>query len=212
MSHSSSRTFVCAGLGRCRTAWFSNLFTWGNTLCAHDMLCAEQSACGVNSFARLRDFLMPPAGEWRGHSDATNIFWWKAIDKHFPTAKWVWIERDPSEVLASFQKIDPRISADFINSVYDESRKMIDYLQPMFVEFDEIDPRKCYEIADYIGVDIGPAMRVNQLCDFNIQIHPEVLQRRIAALWPKESPITEREIEHMRALEPEAQRMLAKYA
>lgn len=66
------------------------------------------------------------------------------------------------------------------------------HVNPMVVNFDSIDPVKCYEIAEYLGIDIGPATRVRQLCDMNIQIHPPVLKQRLENLRMSTNVYTEK--------------------
>lgn len=105
----------------------------------------------------------------------------------FPTAKWVVIERDFSQVLKSCQKVHPDVAYDGLMAMNQGLAQLVNELRPLVIPMESIDPIKCYEIAEYLGIDIGPATRVRQLCDMNIQIHPPILQKRLASLMRKEA-------------------------
>lgn len=178
-----SKQFFITGLPRSRTAWFATLFTWGDSLCYHDALCPEiGSVCGTDSLRRLQSKLLTGV---RGHSDASNILVWRTLQKWFPEARWVVIDRVFEEAVHSSRLICESISEEKMRPMFNELSRLAENLKPMVVKFEEIDPIKCYEIAEYLSIDIGPATRVRQLCDMNIQIHPSILKRRLESLKGK---------------------------
>lgn len=122
-----------------------------------------------------------------GVSDSSLLFRWRNTAERFPNAKWVVIQRDFGDCLRSCQKVHPEISRPGLLTMQIALEELVATLKPMVVNFDEIDPIKCYEIAAYLDIDIGPATRVRQLCDMNIQIHPPILQKRLASLMQKEA-------------------------
>lgn len=175
-----SKQFFITGLPRSRTAWFANLFTWGDSICYHDGLCPEDGLCLVSSFDHLLKRLKEGNGP-RGHSCASNILVWRKLHKEFPDAKWVFVSRDGGAIIDSVSKI-LKFDVEQWNSMSNEAMVMIKEIGPMVVHFDCIDPVGCYGISNHLGIDIGPAARVRQLCDMNIQIHPPILKRRLESL------------------------------
>jgi hypothetical protein len=173
--------FFITGLPRSRSAWFANLFTWGDSICYHDALYddAVNSLCWSNSLRSLQSRLLNGT---RGHSDASNLLAWEHFRNWFPDAKWVVVERPLEEVLESSTAIYPNISKERLRAFQAKMEALISGFSPLVVKFDEITPFKCYEIAEYIGVSIGPATRVRMLCDMNVQIHPPILKQRLANL------------------------------
>lgn len=178
--------FLITGLPRSKTAWLANLLTWGSTFCAHDGLRPEMSrhfefkesvACLVS---KLR------TGEWNGHSDAANVLAWQELEVEFPHAKWLVVKRPLNEVLDSCRKIIPSVAPAGIGALNKKLEELIYQLNPKIVEFDEISPTTCYDIANYFQVNIGPHKRVNQLCEMNIQIHPPILMQRLDDLIHKQ--------------------------
>jgi hypothetical protein len=83
--------FFVTGLPRSRTAWLSNLFTTGGLVCLHEGL-----RHGVGKLvAQIK------AGEVHGNSDSSIPLHWEPLFEFFPKARWVIVERDPEEALAS---------------------------------------------------------------------------------------------------------------
>jgi hypothetical protein len=121
-------------------------------------------------------------GAWQGHSDSTNVLNFRTLDAAFPRAKWVVVHRPISDVLDSCRKIVPGIATESIGAFSNRLDDLIEALDPMVVRFDDIDPGVCYDVANYLQVNIGPHSRVKQLCDFNVQVHPLVLKRRLEEL------------------------------
>jgi hypothetical protein len=164
---------LIAGMPRSRSAWWSNLLTFGPTFVAHDGLFRsniDELICKLRS------------GEWQGHSDSANVLWWQTLNEAFPKAKWVVVKRPIADVLDSCRKIVPSISTESIGAFSKRLDDLIYFLNPKIVEFDVIDSDECFDVANYLEVDIGSCERVKQLCDFNVQVHPLVLKRRLEEL------------------------------
>lgn len=172
--------FFITGLPRSRSAWFANLFTWGDSICYHDALCDGLTRSGDAPLKSLYDKL---EGERpRGHSCSSNVMAWRILDDWFPNAPWVVIDRPFSTTLQSCQSISPEVTYDGLMSMNRELTALTKKIRPMVVQFESIEPVMCYQIAEHLGIDIGPTARVRQLCDMNIQIHPPILKARINQL------------------------------
>lgn len=95
--------FFIIGLPRTRTSWLANLFTYKDSFCYHEAL----KFCKT-----IKDFelLLNHHEENNvGNSDCSMISYFDEIIKCFPNAKYVLIERKPSEVVESlldFQLMD----------------------------------------------------------------------------------------------------------
>jgi hypothetical protein len=120
--------------------------------------------------------------EWTGASDAALVPIWQSLADEFPKAKWVVCKRDLSDVFESCKKIIPDMPVAGVGELASQLDLLIAELNPMIVQFDDISPVTCFDVADHLGVKMGSATRVRQLCDFNVQIHPPILQERLKAL------------------------------
>lgn len=158
-------------LPRSRSAFFATMMTWTNSIFYHD-IPIQDSLPGVETGGDVH----------YGVSDSSLVFYWTGLHALYPNAKWVVIRRSIYDVIKSCRKITENIDEDRILDMQDELDVLQSSLNPLVVDFSEITPRRCYDIAEYLGVDIGPAVRVCQLCDMNIQIHPPVLRERLRAL------------------------------
>ena len=174
-----TKQFFITGLPRSRTAWFANLFTWGDSICYHDALHSDPT---VGRLVYMLKDVPAVCGAKRGHSCASNLLAWRELDAHFPDAQWVVIERRFDDVLAACSDILPTTRRDALLVMQSQIAGIVEHLDPMMVQFESINMTRCYEIAEYLGIDIGPATRVRQLCDMNIQIHPPVLRKRLESL------------------------------
>jgi predicted P-loop ATPase/GTPase len=106
---------------------------------------------------------------------------WRTLRKWFPDAKWVVIDRRFDDVLKSCSDIEPACR-DNLKLMKCHLDCLIAEIHPMVVNFQDIDPIWSYRVSQYLGIGIGPATRVRQLCDMNIQIHPPVLKQRLENL------------------------------
>lgn len=122
------------------------------------------------------------SGAWTGHSDSANLLIWRTLHDEFPNARWVVCKRDLNDVLDSCRKIIPDMPTAGIGFLAKELDSLIEEVRPLVVNFDDITPITALRVADYAGIHVGPTSRVRMLCDFNIQIHPPVLQERLKAL------------------------------
>lgn len=172
---------IITGLPRSRTSWWANLLTFGESVVYHDPFCtSEDGVCKAVSFKRVVQSLR--AEDWQGISDAAVLLFWRSLQEEFPAAKWVVCKRDLNDVLDSCRKIMPDLPTAGIGALAKELEILIEEMNPKIVNFDDISPITCFEVAEYLQINIGSSTRVRQLCDFNVQVHPSVLQKRIADL------------------------------
>lgn len=172
---------LITGLPRSRTAWFSALLTFDKSIVYHDGLYPSPNEMHrASSVKRVLNSLH--SGAWTGHSDAANLLIWRTLHDEFPKAKWVVCKRDIGSVLESCRKIVPDMPTAGIGALAKEMDELIEDIRPMVVDFDDITPITAFQVADYLGINIGSSTRVRQICDFNIQIHPPILQERLKAL------------------------------
>ena len=84
------KPFFITGLPRSRTAWLANLFTTEESVCHHE------PARGMG--ALLMD-------GWRksriGISDASLVLQFAELREQYPDAPWVYVDRDPQQVIKS---------------------------------------------------------------------------------------------------------------
>lgn len=182
-----SKHFFITGLVRSKTGWLSNLLTWGPTFCWHDAFYGVRSDAEFNRKMDFHEFA-PVFINAIGIADAALTNCWVRLNKDYPEAKWVVIERDFEDVFLSAQntfEIWP--NKEVLRNGLMSTRRDLEYLcsalKPKVMKFDDLGSvDKCYELASYLGVVIGPRQRVQQLCDMNIQIHPPILRKRLEAL------------------------------
>lgn len=164
------------GLPRSRTAFFATLLTWTDSLFFHDPPCLNTE--------QLREFIDEKERHYGqlhlGISDASLLFHWRKLVEWYPDARWVYIHRDYDDVKKSCEAAFGPVPGLF--EMHMEAENFIRHVNPMVIEFDEVDMEKCYDVANHLGVTIGLSHRVAMLCDMNIQIHPPVLKRRFEAL------------------------------
>lgn len=82
--------FFITGLPRTRTAWLANLFCTESTVCFHE---PQQTVSElVRSYPWLRI----------GVADSTLPLKYGALRDVYPTARWLYVEREPAEAMRSF--------------------------------------------------------------------------------------------------------------
>lgn len=157
------------------------MLTFGDSVVYHDPFCRSvNGVCSVNSIKNVLSALY--TGRWAGISDAAILMVWRTLRDEFPKAKWVVCKRNLSDVLMSCKRIVPDMPTEGIGALAQEMDYLIAEVKPMVVNFDDITPVTCFEIADHLGIHIGLTTRVRQLCDFNVQVHPEILKKRLTDL------------------------------
>ena len=176
--------FFLTGLPRCRSAWWSNLLTWGESFCWHEGAIIP----GMTPIEMRNVTLKSPLNNV-GVSDPSLVFHWKRVADTFPNAKWVSVIRNVSESVNSVREIEPHLAYDALDDAKVELDSLTVHTSAFRVCFDHINPQTCYSVADYLGVCIGPIERVRQLCDMNVQIHPPILKARLETL--KRQPLVD---------------------
>lgn len=162
------------GLPRCRSAWFSNLFTWGDSFCFHDVFF------GLKDVSELKQKLCMPFSHV-AVADPALLLHFQEIEEMYPDARWVTLHRDDTESLESSRRIS---GCDLIHweTIW---KAYLDYqgkYRAAQVDFNEIDVDTVLWLSNLLEVPVGPIERVRQLCDMNIQIHPPILKRRLEML------------------------------
>lgn len=157
------------GLPRSRTAWFANLLTWGDSIVGHDVPSAQL----------MHDF---HHGTLSGHSCASNLLMWRQLHDLFPTARWAVIDRSFMSAFRASRNAAPDTTYGGFCGLYCALEELKSALNPFILPYDAINLDTCYTLADHLGIDIGPQRRVAQLLDMQVQIHPAILTKRIAAL------------------------------
>lgn len=85
--------FFITGPPRCRSAWLANLLTTDHSHCFHDLLATIPPE-------QLPEFL---CNDWMGLSDASLLVHFDAVNRIFPEARWVLVNRPFDEAWRSFE-------------------------------------------------------------------------------------------------------------
>lgn len=172
MSADKSYYFV-TGLPRCKSAWFANYLTWGDSFCYHDAFHTQDS---FEDFCRM---LEGTPAKFVGHSDPANVVYWRDLHARFPEADWVVVKRPVQDAWkASIRAFgyDGGMH-DAFEDLQVELRSLIKELSPLIVSFDNPHP---LDIADYLGVDVGGWSRTELLKNLNVQVDPKHLTNMIS--------------------------------
>lgn len=87
--------FFITGLPQTRTTWLANLFSTGGVFCHHDLTGQVES---VDHLVRI---LRIDAMDGRvGNSDSGLLACFEVVERAFPTARWVLVDRDFEEAWA----------------------------------------------------------------------------------------------------------------
>jgi hypothetical protein len=92
-------SYFITGLPRSRTAWLSNLLTWGPSFCWHEGSRIFRGAQGLARALNETDYT------YAGTADSGLIYHWDYLTRVMPFAKWVVIRRDPIEVRDSLKRM-----------------------------------------------------------------------------------------------------------
>src|SRR5688572_17414594 len=145
---SESKKIFLTGLPRCRSAFFSNLLTCGDSFVYHD---------GFDGCDTFDDFKSKMDIPYRvvGNSDPANVLFWKDIVAAYPDAVWIVIKRDVNEVHKSVNNLIP----DFPIAPLYRHEELLEELQSHInaetFNFDSLDKDDCRHIAKLcdIGLD-----------------------------------------------------------
>lgn len=100
--------FFITGLPRSRTAWLANFLTYGESYCHHDAL-----RFGTNTDFLRRYFdetaSYDPSIERVGDSDSGLLAIAPQVARDFPDSRWVLIERDAEQCVASAHRVFGKI-------------------------------------------------------------------------------------------------------
>jgi len=110
--------FFITGLPRSRTAWLSVLLTQGNSFCFHELPVGRNM---VDTIAQKMGEVDYPCV---GVSEPSLLVCWRELQKRFPHARWVVVDRAPKESLEAFRKAMPFEIPD-INVFVHEKPKLI---------------------------------------------------------------------------------------
>lgn len=93
--------FFITGFPRSRTAWLANLFTTDQALCFHEPTQSADQLISENSDLNV------------GVSDAGLVFKCDELLQKYPTAPWLYVERDEECALKSLIKVlEPHLKID----------------------------------------------------------------------------------------------------
>jgi hypothetical protein len=177
----SERYYFITGLPRCRSAWFANWLTWGDSFCAHDGFYGHAS---VESFLKALANQAAPA-RLIGHSDPANVFFWRQLVEHFPEAKWVVVRRDPEEAYAaSCKAFGDILDRSVFEHLCHELDALCEQVKPLEVAFDDLG--SSITVAQYLDVP-WDSRRFMQLRHMQVQIEPKWLKQQIRRLTMKEA-------------------------
>lgn len=162
--------FFITGLPRCRSAWFANLLSYGDSFCYHD----GWHGCQTQELFRTR--LKIPGFNHVGNSDPANAVFWRYLAEEYPTARWVVVMRNVAESEAASKKaffetfqMPPCLPA--------RVAEVVANLKPLLIDFRDVSEATAYAVADYCGVNPGPHERVQMLCRTQVQVLPRLLYK-----------------------------------
>lgn len=160
--------FIISGLPRSRSAWLSNFLTAQGALCIHEGIARFESPKEAAKWYKILAETQPI-----GISDSGAVLFQQALQKEIPDARWVIIRRPLAECQESFKR-----EHGLDVCLWDHKRLVDDaihYLQPLVVDFEDIDDR-ADTIAEYcIPGWVRDPIRTNLLKTWDIQLTREAL-------------------------------------
>jgi plasmid maintenance system antidote protein VapI len=172
------RHFFVTGLPRCRSAWFANLLTYGDSFCFHD------AWHGLDSVEAIRPKLesVDNCPQSVGISDPALLLFWREMSEWYPDAKWVVVKRDYLDTVRSCTKITTPNRRASLGPMAEELDALTEAMSPLVIDFTDITAETISELENYLDVDCGPKERIEMLLKFNVQIDVELLRESLAAL------------------------------
>ncbi len=164
------------GLPRCRSAWFSNLLTYDKSFFFHDAFD------GLENFEEFKELMEFGDGAFDmiGVSDPSLLLFWEEVSFWYPNSKWVVIRRGFEDVVESSQKIG--INRKALEFFYDKMIALENALNPLVVNFKDLNPGTIFKISEYLGVNSGHIERISQLCRMNVQVERSLIVKRGAEI------------------------------
>ena len=158
--------FFITGYPRSRTCWAANLLSTQNSFCWHD---------GLYGLKRLEDIrlrLEQPEVPIVGLSDPAILLFWEHLAQWYPQARWVVILRNVEDSYQSMSEAAGRnMRHDFFLKMEQVLAELLRVLEPLVIPFDSITPQVARQLGSYLGINVGPKERVEQLCATNVQVH-----------------------------------------
>src|SRR5580700_2793042 len=96
--------FLVLALPRSRTTWLSRFLTYGPWSCSHEQ------ARYIRSLEDARAWLGQP---FTGSAETSVARWWRLIQRVRPDVRVVVVRRPIPEVIASLERLGPRIGVNF---------------------------------------------------------------------------------------------------
>lgn len=168
------RHVFLTGLPRCRSAWFANLLTYGDSFCFHD------AWHGLDSVEAIRPKLKNMCRPVVGISDPALVLFWRQMAEWYPDAKWVVVKRDFLETRLSCARITQNNQKEALLKMVVALDDIAYELKPMEIDFANITAETIAELESYLFVDCGPKERIEMLLKFNVQIDPNLLRSSLA--------------------------------
>lgn len=167
--------FIVTGMPRSRTAWLANYLTYGDAFCKHELLSDFDTPKQCADWMKAK----AESGVSIGMSDSGAVLFQDALAAELPNAKWVLIRRSVGDCEKSFSN-EHGIGVD----LWAHKRKVDDlvmHLDPMVVEFDEIDTRIRHIAAHCIPGWKHNNERHEMLLKFDVKLTDHALKSGIQA-------------------------------
>ena len=149
----NKKIFFVLSTARCRSTWFSNLFTY------KDSFCYNEETRYINSWEELVDRIEERSEEYVGFEDPELLHYINSLYKLFPNATYVLLERDreESEISLCNQSGAPR---ELVSMKFDRWEQDLinfkniisDYESIHFDDMDDVE--QIYRIWKYVLPDI----------------------------------------------------------
>lgn len=171
--------FFITGLPRSRTAWLANLFTTDTTLCWHEPLEPISSLMA-----------MAPEGRRIGVSDASLTSQFEALSNEFPSARWLYVQREEEAAMASLVRfIAPHVKTSptglkgYLKQHQACAARMKTDARVRVVRFEDLSDGAVMPGAwSWLLPEIRfPGQRWIMLCGLNVQQNRDAFRQRVAA-------------------------------
>lgn len=158
-------TFLITGYPRSRTAWLSNLLTYGPSFCLHEP--GLQFRC--KQFPSLFHNVGTP---YAGVSEARAIIYFDQFMDLFPDSKVVVVKRNKADVINSLKRHG--LDFEMVSDLYDEKLAQIEK-HGISVPFEGLNGAEVWNYC--IPEHPINKIRLRMLEQFNISLTPEAMQR-----------------------------------
>ena len=168
--------FFITGLPRSRTLWLANYFSFGWSLCHHELTFEAIDRDMEFDGGEFRLRMLDNPCRYIGNSDSGMLPFWREIGDLFPHAPWLVVTRPENEVRASLAAagIDQAGVAEMSRHLDD----LMFSLQPLVVRFSDID-REIEQLERYLTPDAYyPDSRRRML----LRANATVTDRRVAEI------------------------------